>query len=677
MYISACLIGLASWFQPFDPDSVLTHQLEQVVVTGQFEPQSIRNSVYQVRVIDKKQIQLRAATDLKVLLSTELGIRFSNDLATGISEPQLMGMSGASIKILLDGVPMMDRGTAKESLGQIDINLIERIEIVEGPLSVVYGSDAMAGVINIITRTAPEKSLTVQARLQEESVGSEYAVGKGSGNHNHYVGVEGSKGNFFAGASITNNDFGGWQGKSDGRAKEWMPKHQWLTVAKLGYRNGTNELWYRFNGTDETLHTLGNYNQNTGIATDQKFLSKRWFHQLQGQRQLSDRWSASFASSYTDYSRRTQTTNIDKQTGRETLSLEQGSQDKDIFRSAFIRAVGHYKASSAYALQPGIEYNYHEGSGNRIQGKPTISDIALFISSQWQVTKMLQLRTGVRMVKNSVYQSPPVMPSINAKIKVAPTLDVRLAYARGYRAPILRELYFIFRDASHNIIGNPDLEAETSHSFNGSLSWTKREDTHRFRSTLSSFYNNYKNRIDIGQDANVSTSSVYLNISRFKTTGIELANQLTTSQLNFQLGGAYIARYNELLEEESTLGELPQMMWSPELNATISYNFSQLGTTIGLFYKYTGKTPRYRTTIQEDGTIQATLGQIDPYHIGDINVAKTLGKLLTLNLGVKNIFNTTTVKNTSGTTGAHGTGMSVPLQYGRSYLLSLQFNLNK
>lgn len=166
-----------------------THYLQELVVTGQYEPQSLKNSVYNVRVIDAKRIKLRSATELKTLLATELGLRFSNDPATGISDLQLMGMDGAGLKVMLDGVPMMDRGTSKESLGQIDVNTIERIEIVEGPMSVVYGSDAMAGVINVITKKGTESKLSVTARLQEESAGKEYSAFDKKGTHNGNLGI--------------------------------------------------------------------------------------------------------------------------------------------------------------------------------------------------------------------------------------------------------------------------------------------------------------------------------------------------------------------------------------------------------------------------------------------------------------------------------------------------------
>ena len=125
-------------------DSVKTSVLDEVVVTGQYQPQSVKRSVYQVRIISKERIQKQAATKLQDVLNTELNIRFNQDLATGGSNMSMMGLSGQNVKILLDGVPMVGRqGTSNEiNVNQIDVNSIERIEIIEGPMSVVYGADA-------------------------------------------------------------------------------------------------------------------------------------------------------------------------------------------------------------------------------------------------------------------------------------------------------------------------------------------------------------------------------------------------------------------------------------------------------------------------------------------------------------------------------------------------------
>ena len=126
--------------------------LDEVVFTGQFKPQSLKQSLYKVRVINSERIRMRGATDVAGVLNNEVGIRFNTDNILGETDVNIMGMSGQNVKILLDGVPLVDRGSTKQSLSQIDINTIERIEIVEAPMSVVYGTDALAGVINLITK---------------------------------------------------------------------------------------------------------------------------------------------------------------------------------------------------------------------------------------------------------------------------------------------------------------------------------------------------------------------------------------------------------------------------------------------------------------------------------------------------------------------------------------------
>lgn len=111
--------------EPFSIGTIVlrekANELNAVVITGQFGPQSVRNSVYQVRTITNEQIKLRGATNIQTVLSTELGMRFSNDLTLGTTDVQLMGMSGQNVKVLLDGVPLVDRGSTRESIGQIDI----------------------------------------------------------------------------------------------------------------------------------------------------------------------------------------------------------------------------------------------------------------------------------------------------------------------------------------------------------------------------------------------------------------------------------------------------------------------------------------------------------------------------------------------------------------------------
>ena len=190
-------------------DSIKTSLLDEVVITGQFEPQSARKSVYQVKTIPLERIAARGAVRLQDVLNTELNIRFSQDLALGGSNLSLQGLAGQNVKVLIDGVPMVGRqGTSNEiNINQLNVNAIERIEIIEGPMSVVYGADALAGVINIITKKTIDGKLELQAKVHEETVGNEY--GWSEGIHNESIGIGFSKNNWRTRADFNRNYFGG------------------------------------------------------------------------------------------------------------------------------------------------------------------------------------------------------------------------------------------------------------------------------------------------------------------------------------------------------------------------------------------------------------------------------------------------------------------------------------
>lgn len=651
-----------------------TRSLNEVVITGQSEPQSLRNSVYQVRTIDSERIRLRGATNLQTILNTELGIRFSNDLTLGTSDIQLMGITGRGIKILLDGIPLTDRGDSRESLGQVDINTIEKIEIVEGPMSVIYGTDALAGVINIITKKAQDgSSITVNARLQEETAGDEYNALTKKGTHNQGVGVTWQNAYLQLSGNVTRNNFGGWQGASTGRAQAWKPKDQMLYTAGTRFTGKQWNVWYRFNGTDETITSLGNLNL-LKEAGDQEYISKRWLHQVQSEWKVNEKLSLTAVGSYTDYSRRTLSTKIDS-TGRRTLSLEPGSQDKSIFTTAFFRGTAFYKAGDHLSVLAGIDFSNNNASGARINGTPTINEYALFVAPEIRFGQFFKLTPGLRFLKNSVYDAPPVIPSLNGKLTLSKSLDFRFGYARGFRSPALRELYFDFHDASHSINGNVNLKAEYSNSFNSFLVWQAVScEELRINSTLGGFYNVFHDLIDTAIDPNDRTQTTYLNIHLFKTTGFSFDNKLFWKNLQATVGATYIGRYNEFSESPQDFGSLPEFVWSTEINANLLYTFKKAGASINLFYKFSCKRPIYETADQ----VNIHLAETEGFHMADLTFSKTLGQYVNLLGGIKNLFDVTNLQNTSTDTGgAHSTGGAVPMSFGRSYFLGLVFQWTK
>ena len=125
--------------------------LEEVVVTGQFEPRKADQSIYKIDVINSKTLTERGVTNLAEALSNETGIRLSVDPSTGTSI-EMQGMGGENVKYLIDGIPIVGRVNGDIDLAQLNMENVDHIEIVQGPMSVVYGTSALAGVINIITK---------------------------------------------------------------------------------------------------------------------------------------------------------------------------------------------------------------------------------------------------------------------------------------------------------------------------------------------------------------------------------------------------------------------------------------------------------------------------------------------------------------------------------------------
>lgn len=656
-------------------DTLATRQLDELVFTGQFEPQSAQKSVYKVRTISMEKIQARGAVRLQDVLNTELNIRFSQDMALGGSNLTMQGLAGQNVKVLIDGVPMVGRqGTSNEiNINQINVNSIERVEIVEGPMSVVYGADALAGVINIITKKTNDGKLDLTARVHEETVGKEY--GWSQGIHNESIGGGYSWKKFYVRGDISRNYFGGWKGDSTGRERQWHPKSQWLGNATVGVNGDNLSAYYRADYLNEIITNPSNFaNSQANETIDQDYLTRRLMQQLQASYKFNSSLNLSSAVSYTNYSRETESSiyyrSGDRRLAPATL------QETTRFNGLTVRSMLHYKLNDNFSFQPGFDINVEDGEGGRISGGVrSIGDYAGFVSAEWKLGKW-QVRPGVRTVYNSVYQSPPFTPSLNLKWTVSKLHDIKVSYGRGFRAPSLRELYFNFIDASHTIYGNEDLKAELSDSFNGSWTWTIADASQqKLSSSLGGFYNSVSNMIGYAiKYVNGVQATSYMNIDKYKTKGITWNNKFQVNALEGSVGVAYTGRYNQLFESAPGTEEF---VWSPEITSNASYNFRKIGLLISLYHKYTGSTPIYEI-VSINGEEVTNLAKIGAYQWADLTVKKNFGTQFSVTAGARNLFDITNVQNSSlATGGVHSGGNARPVGNGRSYFLSLNYSLFK
>ncbi|RYD97262.1 MAG: TonB-dependent receptor [Sphingobacteriales bacterium] len=666
-----------------DTDTINT-ALEEFVVTAQYQPQSLRKSVYKMNVIDQKRIQAKVATNAQQILSGELGIRFSNDMALGVADFSIMGMAGRGVKILLDGVPLLDRNDARESLNQINAAQIERIEIVEGPMSIVYGADAMAGVINIITKKPEGKAIQLNAQVNEETAGKEYHFGTGKGVHTQQLSGSWDNGKLNVLASVMHYDFGGWGPDMYNRDHKWKPKEQLLPSLRVGYKGKNWDVMYRNDYLREAIVTKKPINLDNSRAVNQFFTTDRMAHQLLYNHNWSRKWFLNTSLGYTDYRRYTKSDLLDYKDKTISPAIGEGFHDTAQLYAVNWRTSLLYVHSKKLSIQPGIEYTYDKATADRIEGAPMIANFSAFLTAEYKPFDKFNIRPGVRFTKNSKYDAPPLIPSINTLYQINDNISLRASYAQGYRAPAIRELYFFFRDSNHDLKGNENLKAENSHSFNASFTYKKPIKENRFYSTeISYFYNFYNNQIIYGirkiiNPIDSSKRVIYelKNADRYRTTGVSLANRFVTPKVEWRLGGLLLGEYNRVSSVEEFKGETSTFNWYPEVNLEMMYNILATKTRLNLFYKFTGQRIMYDIIEDANGNDALRLGKTASYSILDFNIQQRINPNLNVALGVRNLLNVTTLANTAVSGGAHSTSGNLPFSYGRSFFATLSYNFN-
>ncbi|MEM7161568.1 MAG: TonB-dependent receptor [Bacteroidota bacterium] len=137
--------------------------LSEIVVTATRTERKISDIAVPVSVISKETIEQMGSVRLNEVLAEQTGLIIDSDHGTGI---QMQGFNADYTMILINGQPMIGRTAGTLNLDRISVNNIERIEITKGPSSSLYGSEALAGVINIITKQADSFALDAIAKFR-------------------------------------------------------------------------------------------------------------------------------------------------------------------------------------------------------------------------------------------------------------------------------------------------------------------------------------------------------------------------------------------------------------------------------------------------------------------------------------------------------------------------------
>lgn len=449
---------------------------DEVVVTAQYKKQRIDQSVHQVNIIDKEKIENMAAQNLKDVLTNQLNVRLSEDNVLG-SSMQLQGIGGQNVKILVDGVPMTGRLNGNIDISQIPMDNVERIEIIEGPLSVSYGTDALAGTINIITKKKAEKGLSILSNNYYESNGRYNNTGSISFRKSkHQLSLEGGR-YFFDGWNPDHAPFF-VENKpiaDTSRVKQWNPKEQFFGTLKYGYQFKKMQLQFISSNFHEEVINRGTprppYEQT---AFDDYYQTIRLNQRFNLNGGVGKNHRFTVIGAYNGYQRKKNTYLRDLTTIEDVLSSNPEDQDTSAFHTFISRGnIVRAKDSAKINYELGYDVSYETAVGKRIKdGQQSIGDYALYATAEYRPIQRLTLRPGLRWAYNTTYEAP-LVPSFHTKFNLLEKknhkMQLRASYARGFRAPSIKELHFFFVDINHNIQGNPDLKAETSNNFN--VSW--------------------------------------------------------------------------------------------------------------------------------------------------------------------------------------------------------------
>lgn len=683
-------------------DSIQRNRLEEVVLTGQYNAQSVNKSVFEVEVLTQEDIQLLAGNNLADVLNQTLNINIQQN-GEGQSKFRQFGFNGEYVKILVDNVPMIGaEGFGNDiNVAQINLDDIEQIEIIEGSMGVQYGSDAVTGVINIITKKSAKHKWQITPYLQEETIGNEYGWFE-EGRHIQSLKVDHNfSDQLYANILYTRNDFKGYKGINKGvnyynkdleqdslRGYEWLPKEQNNIKALVNFDNHKNfRAFYKFEYfTEETLRYQNNvlFNENTATQTvnptanDKIFSSERFYHHLNASGIIKDQVNYNISVSYQEQVKNQEDFTYYLNSGdKERLDKYDYNTREGFFsRGTF----SNFFNSKTAKLELGYEVNHDKGSASGLVDQNIedrtkqhqVNNYSFFASSELRLSDQLSIRPGARIMTSSVFKTKYAF-SLSTKLILPKDYQLRVIAGMAPKLPTFEQLYFYMVDSNHNIQGNKNLNLENGKSLFLHLKKTFWSNDYnlKFSPKLSAWYLDVDDKISLVVKNATPLSFEFQNIDLYRTWGLSLRNNISYKNFSTNFGVSFSGTSQVLDEAENANDDY---LYAFQVNANLSYRVPKWNTIFSMFYKYNG--PAYQFS---DGGVDDPVEQqkLEGYSWLNASIQKTFFDDFQVTVGARNLLDITRLNLSNGQGGAHGNGTAnQSLGYGRSYFLKLLYNLN-
>lgn len=675
--------------------------LQEVVVTGTGTQHLLKNAPVQTEVITNKMLRQYGGKSLEDILSGLTASFAFNEGDMG-SQIQLNGLGNNYILILIDGKRIHGDVGGENDLGLIDPHNIEKIEIVKGAQSALYGSDAMAGVINIITKKHTENGIYADNTTR-------YGTHNDLRQHNTLtlnIGQFSSQTNF----QLQRND--GWQNT----AEEWAEGmvladsrnmtvnkfRNWQLAERLTYQPTPNLQLYaegsyykknilrptngRHPSCDVYTYDL-RYNNASASIGGKMYLTKKNYISLDVD------WNKH--AYYYDYTAKHYDYVL-------LQGDEYGDQNGEWFSVAMLpgqsklqsdqqRVMGLLKGVFYLpydnTLNAGAEYRYDYLKAPERTGTGTADDwtAALYVQDEFNLLKWFNLTAGLRLVDNRNFGFR-LTPKVSTMFSVG-DFRFRLGWSQGFKTPTVKELHYrylhLMGSSTFFNIGNRNLNPQTSNYYSANAEYRG--------SKLSASVTGYVNKLDdmialvnvsegeipagvttayMGDGSCKVQARMYKNMDDARTTGLDVTLSYKVMK-NLTLNAAYsyldtkAHLYDEQKDRMNTvvIDGTAHHKWSA--SAVYSHTFSTV-YKLGVSLSTRGSSKRF----------YENNGDGKGYQIWRINTTHDIGKsgrmlAYRLELGVDNIFNYVdrTMRpyhlgnNTSGTT-VHAT-FGIKFNYGK------------
>jgi outer membrane receptor for ferrienterochelin and colicins len=484
---------------PFTGNKELVVQLSpisvffsDVVVTGSREEENRKEAVVRISALNNVQLQAVSAQNLAEGLSFQPGLRMETNCQNcGFSQLRMNGLDGAYNQFLMNGRPVFSSLNSVYGLEQIPVSWIDRVEVMRGGGSVMYGSNAIAGTVNIITKDPLYTGATAQlsmgymdGKVDQYAGGSAAWVAK-----NNKVGVSMSIGQRFR---------EGYDRDNDGFTE--LPQLQGLAVDVNVFARPSK--YSRIGVQLRAMDEFRRGGDQLTVRPEQAMVAEQLESRIYGGEISYEVYLKNRNHKIETYVA-TQMTNMDNYYGAE-MDPDGFGLTKD---ENYVVGLRHKWGKDTLNNQPrkikltsGTEVirNVLSDSkpGYNVSIFQPISQYGFFSQLDWQFAPKIKLTAGTRLNLDNVVQKPIVTPRIGVWYKLAKFSSIRLNYANGYRIPQVfsGDVHAELVSGEVQVIRLAgDLKHETSHGFNADWSFDVKKGKHDVEFVINGFYNRLNN----------------------------------------------------------------------------------------------------------------------------------------------------------------------------------------